>query len=203
MAYVIPAGGILEIQLRGVLHGQRTINTFHYQTPDSVPDGDAALVTVLASWETLNWDDIRAGMSNEFQDVTLSGQWVYPVRYVNRVLVPANTTGALASVSEPSGVSLVIRRKTVQAGRKYRGRVYMPGITKADTSGSKIGNAWYLAYASDFEDMVLSQPLIGITEIVHPVIWSYKAPTRATRVVAAEVDRDLRYQRRREIGKGV
>jgi len=202
MAYPIEALSVVEVRLVSMLNSQLCMNTFHYTNDEGTEDGVGALNQFFTSFNNV-WAERITDMQTD--DVTLvraDMQWVWPTRYrtVSKPAVPA--VGQKDATTLPSGVAVVIRRFGEVASRKSQGRIYIYGLPTNDALNSQVTSAWYDEYAAGLEvatSAVLNTDDFGIYT---PILWSPDRPTEKVKIVGGQVDRIIRYQRRREIGVG-
>lgn len=201
--YVIPAGSIAEYTILGVLDGQVTMTTFHYQLASTQADGRQALIDGMTDFEAFVLEAYRPRASNEWQNLEMKAQWVYPERYQPVIVIPADQTGGQAGAACPSGVAVVSRRKGEIASRKAQGRVYWPGIPFVDVVDSQMSDAWMDTYADQVANALIGYLNLPDTTQMFPVIWNFPNATEPHVVASVSTDRVLRYQRRRELRVGI
>lgn len=115
-------------------------------------------------------------------------------------------TGFPVSGSRPSQevsrqVSLVVTHKTSYAGRSYRGRHYIPGMSSEYISGGLFTGADITAIQTYYDDLVAALGLGGANADYQWVVWSDKLNV-ATPVSSAIVRTNPGVIRRRRIGVG-
>lgn len=133
------AGAIWQVRLIGEMHGQKTVNVLHFQTPGSVDDMELRLIVVLANCFLTH---LKPVFSSDFtlkeiryQLVSASPpgtEWIYTV---------ASGTGTGSGVALPSFCSAVISIRSNIGGRSGRGRVSFAGIPEDQTIDSAIDPA--------------------------------------------------------------
>jgi hypothetical protein len=200
--YPVLNDDIAEVRWEGLLDGQVVMNTFHYQVDTGTVDGQLEMETIAASFEALVWNVIAAAISMSVTNVRIIAQLVHSFRYRKVIYVPMNVNGAVAPPAEVSGASVVVARFGDLALPTNQGRIYIPGIAKADTLDSQVTAAWG---AANFGPLItaMEADLVGQAGASwRPVLWTYATPTLSVDVTTANVDSVIRYQRRREIGKG-
>ena len=195
-------GGIFEFQIRGMLDSQRVINTFHYVTLSGVADQTTTLDAAAVDFMTEVLSPLAQGMSNFVSFTSVRGQAVWPTRFVAKEYTPAPGGGQLMEDSIVSGGSMVVRRKSSFANRRGRGRIYVPGMPLSAVTNSVINNAWLALFETAITDGIKVSLPDGEFGQIHPVIWSPNTPTQFFRVIDGEIDPSIRYQRRREVGRG-
>lgn len=201
-SYNINQNAITEIQILGRLHGQRTRNVFHYRYTGTTPlDGPTTIDALLEEFQVEILEGIRGLLSNEWMCEALSGQLVAPVRYRVRFKV-INQAGAVQQGSLPSTTCVVMRRTAILSGRKYQGRVYIPGIPTGSEQDSVLHPNVLVPWTD--ASISLKEPLSGGTA-VEPFVPNLRRTAPASALEDVELtglDTVLRIQRRREVGVG-
>lgn len=204
----IPAGSVLLIQVRGRLHQQRVMNNFYYATLTSSSDNLANnTVSSVEKWDMDFGPMYAACMSNEVTNLTIRGQILqpngtaHPDRFMFYEQPASDSEGAVVQNSLPSTVSAVVRRRTALSGRKYRGRVYVPGVPFTWEIDSVLTEAAQDTLIANMGAILITPMTVSAT-IWQPVVTDSPFFLRQTVVNAAAVDPVLRVQRRREIGVG-
>lgn len=200
--YNISSQAVIQVQVLGRLHGQRTRNVFHYLYTGSTPlDGPTTLDELIDEFKLEVWDGFVALLSDEWRLENITAQALQPVRYRARVknyIIQGGTVGN----SLPTTSAVVCRRVGVVSGRRYQGRIFVAGIPAQSESDSTLAVAvranWNTAALG------LKEPLQGgtLTEPFIPVISTIPVVTPLDSVDLTSVDNNLRIQRRREIGVG-
>lgn len=145
--------------------------------------------------------------------VTLEGfHVIYQNDSLNQVAVDSNSaavagTGTGGASIVPVNCAVLIRKRTGFAGRRNRGRMYVPGISEVDVNGpGVIGSTavagWQTAVNSFYSDISAYGPVI-----VHSVICEQgeqghtgahsPVPGPPTPILSLEVDDRIATQRRR------
>lgn len=201
--YDILADSIIEATIQGDILGQVVLTTFHYRNVSPITDGREALVDFLAGFEVAVWDKIRLGLSQDLDPVFLTMQWIHPTRYRKVTREPAQPKGFVATAAAPTGVAVVTRRFADEAGRKYQGRIYSPGIAIADVLESRVTDTWYVVNEQNYRDAVLAGLTDPVWGVINPGLFNDFPAPHFNEVSGAFVDKILRYQRRRELQVGV
>jgi hypothetical protein len=129
-------------------------------------------------------------------------QMISPTRY-RAVVNPVDTPGQISGGALPSGVCAVIRRTTDRAGRRYQGRIYLPGVPITHEDDSEIAVAKRTLYATFATTMITPLEGMAAGEDYTPVCSLDGAMILAADTIRdAGLDPVLRYQRRRELGVG-
>lgn len=204
MAYPVATGAIAELQYRYTIANQQCINVFHYRLQTDIIDGGAWMINAITNWMDTLGVVIQSYQTSEVTQIHVRGQWVYPTRYVAVEYTPADSVGGDAAPAVSIGTSIVMRRRSEVASRSARGRIYIGGVSKARTDVGTIKDIEYGGINGNLQPVMLSS-LVDPGPVISAlaVIWSYSDPTHSDEVVTAELDPNLRYQRRREVGRGI
>jgi len=197
-------GQDVQINAIGRLFGQQTVTTFFYKLdvdsgvlesadPNDIAQewgngmGAAMIDCISSDWELVNV---------EVRDPRTPPGWASGD-------APQSQFGVLAGGSLPPTVAQVITRRSAQAGRRYRGRVFLPGVPTGAHDDGELTGAHLLLLQAFADDMVTTIPLTATAPglILRPVIWS-KVNQSSVEMTSAVARLILRSQRRREIGVG-
>lgn len=202
MPQSIIAGSIIECQYSYKVDGQLCVNVFHYRARSAEPlfENDAA--NLLTDFDLKVAAIIAQAQSADITNGMLRIQPVFPTRYVYLEFPEPNGGGGAAGMSV-SGTSVVVRRRTDFASRSSRGRIYIGGIPKTSILASQVTAAFIAANAAGLQNAMTASLVGGFGNTYDPVIWSYADKTHNEIIVSGNLDPIIRYQRRREIGKGV
>jgi hypothetical protein len=192
-------GDIYQVTVVGRLHGQTTNNVTHYKETQSGA-GDPA--TKLAQQcDAFMLPAFKAFCSAEWEALYVQAQKIRPVPIELAVAVNINAgAGTGGANSLPSSVAAVIKRLTVFAGRRFRGRSYIPGVPSGFEADSKLtasGLSNLNSLSSDFWQPRAVAGFIWLPGVYH------RANGTTTTVIDAIGTPILRNQRRRQPGKGV
>lgn len=201
---IVPVNSLWEVRLIGFLDAQQTITTWHYLNDVEVPDMGQATLELATSFGIEFWTaKIRGALSDKYLNVYVEAQCIRPVRYRSQRYIPAFRMGATGGTCNPSGVSVVIRRTTQRAGRKFQGRVYLPGIPFSAVVNSTLAQAWFDANDAPLRNSVTEDVDTVTMGSFTAVVYHPGPVTPADEIVLAKTDIFVRYQRRREIGVGI
>jgi len=201
---VIPANSLWEVRMNGFVDAQQCITTWHYLNQVEVANLADTLDELLVEFETQNWvNRIRGALSVGYENMFLDAQCIRPIRYRSHRRIPANRAGTIAGDCSPSGVSIVVRRTTPRSGRKFQGRIYLPGIAESTTVQSSVTTGWFVANAANLQDAVTENLTLPVAGEFVSVVYHPGAVTLADEITLGKVDISIRYQRRREIGVGI
>jgi hypothetical protein len=208
---------VVQINVIGTYDGQLCMNTFHYY---AVGAGTAPTVTVaqaLSKWDSQVWH-VEPGVSddglwnmywNGVTDFTFTGQIVAGTgsRSLLENFDPDPRTGGASDGTGalPSGTSVVLKRIGNLAGHKNRGRIYTFAVPNSFEALSKTTSDaldhFSLARAGLESDLVFGTG--GNTLTLRPcLITGLAQPTTAQTGLVYSMTEIIRYQRRREVGRG-
>lgn len=191
---------VLLFEIVGQLFGQTTISTFHYRweadnSADQITEADADAA-------------IRLTLSTPYRDC-LTTDWT-GLFTRTFVVKPTSTIPALVTTYTPDGVvdpptlpptnAVAITRRGTRRGPQGRGRVYLPAVPTAWTTGGLVTTSTaYTAFGTAMIAVVGVAAPLG--ELI-PCLWNRTFNTNNT-VDAYTVQSVLRTQRRRAIGVGI
>lgn len=202
-------GDVYEAVFLQRLHGQEIRNVFHYQLlaiagGANSPDTDAAN-SLSVGMESF-WNIWRLNASVELTCYGIITQRVRPLpRTAGWVRVPATQAAQVTGESLPSSVAVVIRKRTLYAGRAYRGRTYFAGIPVQQEANSSMSAAAVTAWNTvvlEIAKVITPAAVNGFTFTWTPVLYAKKTAL-TNQIQSCSQDTILRNQRRRQVGKGV
>lgn len=186
MPLTIPAGmGIASVRMRYGQDPEEMVCTLGVRTPEA-PLGVAHAQRVLAAWNF--WIRPLQDDSIGIIGVTIRARDDGGGDFVYDALVAAPTSGGTVGAGLPSNCAVLVHKSTNRAGRRGRGRFYVPGINEGaiDEVGLLTAagvNAWNTALAG-FLDMLDGPGGAGppAQAAVIPVVFHNNA-TSSTRTV--------------------
>lgn len=195
-------GDLHKVNLVGTLHGQTVMNALYYF--DLGPAGGVAdlISTLSTSTFQTHW---LAPLSDDYSLDRYDGQTSSGGVLSFVFTQTAGIAGAVANFACPSEVAVVIRKRTALAGRKYRGRWYVPGIPFINTLESQIDPAQLAAWntlSGDLETTIMSVAGNSYQPTLVP-LWKNGVLPAGQPLTICVVDPILRSQRRRQIGRGI
>lgn len=199
----IPATNIVRVAVEWLLDGQILANVFHVDANEAVDAAVTnAILDVFEDWLTAT---LVPNLSEDIQATGLSGRDLTTItgglveRPFGTPLEGENLAGAL-----PNNVALCITLLTDLAGRSFRGRSYMPGLSEAQVVLSEIDPAWVTGFGTAYIGLVDDLSTAGY----ELVVTSFQAggvprvSAVSTPVVAVGVNSVTDSQRRRLPGRG-
>jgi len=201
--YEVPPNSIMEIRLTSNFTGQTVINTFHYASSVTYDDGADILQQACDAFEDAIWTPMSPLICTAVTNVTAFAQWVAPIRYRSDFKIMTPAAGTAADDPTPTGVSVVLRRFAEKAGRKYQGRIYVYGSPIGNVVNSTLTDAAYNSFRTNVLPPFIATLTLADTSELTPVLYDGVAYNEDQIVLGGQVDRIIRYQRRREIGVGI
>lgn len=203
--YTIEPPALMEIQIVGRLHGQRTRNVFHYvyRNQDPIVDGNAVALAVAGEFVDQVYAALITMVSNEWTCEAVTAQWVQPIRYRMAHVVPETAVGVIVGNSLPAYCAAVISLYTELSGRPHQGRKYIAGVPSQYEENSNISDV-YVDLLNDLgammtENLEVAGPATFEPTLTTPDSW----PAVTEQAISDWVPRKiLRVQRRREVGVG-
>lgn len=190
---------IYSVQVLGTLHGQRVQCTLHYRESVTGVGGGSTALASLADASPGN--EFRIQLSNEYRYDGCLVQKIWPLPVLESVLdATAAGNGSIVQNSLPSEVAAVITKRTGLAGRKYRGRAYVPGIPvtyETDSQLNSTGLTGIGAIATKLATALTGSGWTFFPTLYHRAAHTYNDLSQCT---ARPI---LRCQRRRQVGRGV
>jgi hypothetical protein len=182
------------------------MNTFHWQYIDgtTITDGAAALDDLqayLAQTGNLK-GKYSVCVTTVFSFTRQALQWISPQRMIPKGYDISAWIPGGSGVEEPGAVSATVKFMSDFAGKKYRGRWYMPGVPASFVTGGNINSTGLTAYRA--LGAFLATP-ITTSAVRHyiPVIFHRTDPTAPTPITASDAGPNVQTQRRRLSGRGI
>lgn len=201
--YVIPVNGIVEVSMTGFFDGQEFINTFYYRNSGAeITDGQSAMIELATLFDAEFVANAVNAMSTAANNIGVKVQYIYPTRYQYFFYDSLTPSGVYPDAGLPSGVAVVLQRTGDKAGPKYRGRIFMTAVPTVYVEESivvPVASGVYHGIAAHMKTVLtLAGPGIWT-----PVIYNLKVPLTFTDITMTGVNPNVRYQRRREVGRGI
>jgi len=207
---------VVQINLTGLYNAQRCINTFHYV---AAAEGTAPVTLMsdfLSAWHNWVWHNavepdsgIDQIMHETVTDVVITGQIIAGPnsRSLLETIDGNPSTGQFTGgTGLPSGNAVVLSRTGRLAGPKNRGRVYLFGVPTIYNDNSNVSFT-----AKEEINLVLPnlQKTFDFGQVpnrllLHTcVLTGNTPPTTAQQDLTYAINPSIRYQRRREVGRGI
>jgi len=131
----VVAGDVVRLTVRGVYQGS-TVMFGHHLRAKSPPSNFASLA---AGYEATIIPLVQAATSAEvtWLEITVAGTKVGADETHKRPL-PAATIGTVTGDGLPGQNAMLVSVHTGTAGRRYRGRFYLPGISETSQVGGRV-----------------------------------------------------------------
>ena len=173
------------------------INTLHFAQVGgwTLPNLQLLATDIVAWWE----DFYRLHLSSEVSLQQVQVRLLDPSNPLAWDFAPSpSIPGSVNQPSSPSNVSLTMSWRTGLAGRKYRGRIYAPGILEGDAQPFDDASAILVATLANAASNLLAGAIEGNGRLV---IFHLLSNT-FTYVTSAVIESLLDSQRRRLAGRG-
>ncbi len=200
-------GDIIEtvITWENITRKDRYVNVLHWRCKTEI-SSPAMEIDAAEGLLTKTLNGVLPSMANTFTILNVLAQRVAPEpRTAGFVAIaPANSNGGQAGQALPPSTALVIRKRTIFAGRRFRGRVFVCGLVEADQDNGVYSGANYNSMAQQWDNIIVNT-LVGPQNGAEfeCVIWTKgTAAATATRITSTFPDDRVRSQRRREVGRG-
>lgn len=152
MAYV-PALNTVQAELIYNWDLQICENVLHFEAAGAISQPN---MTDLGAFLVNYWDtELKASMPTNLSltkvrltDLTLQTGPV--IEYTTGLPI----LGTNASPSLPNNCALVLTKRTAFRGRSFRGRVYLPGLTEAFTTGNTVDPTFVTNRLADFNGLI-------------------------------------------------
>jgi len=106
--------------------------------------------------------------------------------------------GQLGQFAEAGNVTLALGKRTAYAGRRYRGRIFVPGLGETDVTATDImDSAATIAFAAAMQAL-----LDSLTSASTPLVIFHKNDNLFSTVTSFVIDSLVDSQRRRLAGRG-
>lgn len=209
----VEEGNLVIFSLWGQIYGSETRTEYAYvQTQEEeVPliagycgFFEEQMLPAIRGMSTpdLRYYNIRADLWRELGEGWDSDGWR------DYALDAAGTVGTGGSAL-PANNALVMRRRTAEAGRANRGRVYLPGVPSSWGPDGKLRGAAFMDAVNTFKTAlsdVLKDAATPPVELAFPVLVKKLAtgiPASFQSITHWDVNQVVRSQRRREFGVGI
>lgn len=205
-------GDVYRIAYTGTWNGQQVVNVFHFKMKSNAePVSTAATYLTTALYSLYKSVAQTTCTWNLVQGRKLS----VPLEGIDYNL-PTPQTGSSALTTQGMTHAVVVSLRTQYAGRRYRGRLYLPGLTSAYQINGQVVTATRNTIQTYFDDMVAAVGSSGSNAdlqwgVFSRVIGEVKGSTGVvtaynlsgfTPITSTIVRTNLGSMRTRAIGKG-
>lgn len=197
------AGDVYRYVLNYTYHNQKLANVLHYEQIDGGGDDNSQGIIdmINPSW----FNAVSAFLPTEVEMDEATMQRVYPVPPGNAVSQGVVVSNGGGATSQAGHVCALIRKRSNYAGRKYRGRIYVPGVPTGCLTNGLISGSCLTKLEAIASVLKTSYTSGSGNYTVRPCIYYRSKDGLVKRVVyitSTYVDPVPRSQRRREIGVG-
>lgn len=134
-----PIANTVKVVLRGDLNGQQTINTFFYKQAGTLPITIADIDDLLSDFYVNVVPGIQGCVNTAWRGIELTGRdMTSSTGATSAFPLSGSPVGLRTGAVAPGNVSIGVRRRAGQPGRRYRGRIELPAITEGDLDGDTI-----------------------------------------------------------------
>lgn len=201
----IPVPGVVQVEIRQTLHGQRIENVFYVDVGTEVPTSSLENITELMGdwWEAL----VLPNLSNNIAlrevygtDLSSASGGTHTRTYTTPV------PGSVVGESLPANCALCVSLRTAQRGRSFRGRSYVAGIPEEASANSVVSNVVAAPLLAAYQTLITSGdyterfPLVVVSRVADgaPRVTGVATPI----VTAVLTNQVISSQRRRLPGRG-
>lgn len=192
-------GDTFRVTINMRLHGQQCVSVLHYRetNTDFLAHGADVLAARVAAVVV---PQFKAIQGSELTHESVVAQKIFPLPpLVPAVVTTAVGPGQVAGGTMPTEVTAVITKRTVFAGRKYRGRIFVPGVPNVSELDSQLSPAALITWQAAAN--IINSNLTQDNSTWRMIVW-HKATSTFDFTTNLEARPILRSQRRRQIGKG-
>jgi hypothetical protein len=136
-----PWAGGAQARIIGELHGQTTINVMHFATNEGVNDGeelDTILLGLATALKECVIDVLLPGVSQDWKFVRTDARRIYPTPSDPIIATGLPEHVGELSVTSTSFAASLLSIRTGGAGRRGRGRIFLPPAGEAEISQSAL-----------------------------------------------------------------
>lgn len=176
---------------------RQIVNTFHVQKPSAWSITDlAALGTLVKNWWTTYYKPL---VPAQYALTGIQCRVYNPsVPLAFDLAVSPPVAGTEGGTAEAGNVSLSMSERTGLAGRKYRGRMYLAGVSESDVTVSDTVNSLLVTAAANAMASLISQLFTNGTTMT----IFHRNTNTFTDVIAYAIENIIDSQRRRLPGRG-
>lgn len=140
MAVFVPVADVGEFVVVQQLFGQNVLNVYHIKKEGGWTS--ASLATMCEALISAYNDHIASNQSTDIQYIIVRARDLTTAAgAVAEVNFPPLSGGDAGASSSPGNVAFCVSHKTGLAGRSFRGRTYLAGITETATQGNVLAPA--------------------------------------------------------------
>lgn len=204
---IVPVASFVRVTVVSQLQGQQLENTFTYksETPCSIADVVPIASAMYDYWHDTVLTGWSAVLADRIHFTELWTQLFTPTQAYVKQVATFDIQGASGDLCLPAEVSLVLTKLSDYAGKKNRGRIYLPGVTNAmmnATSGlwdptaiATLRTVWIAACTH-------AVVTTGVIKTYDPCVTPANMGN-FTLLTGGGYNTAPRVQRRRQIGRGI
>lgn len=206
MAYEVDNLAIMSIAFEGLLFGQQTITTMHYQfvAATGPVDGTTAISVARTKVNTAGsglYPNYTACISRDVQNLRQYYQWITPTRYAYVEFVPTSDTGEVDEDCIAPNLAYVLTRRGQLATRSNISNLHLPGVVASAVDGGYVTEGQRANLGQFGQASVNNIDLAGLGTLI-PVAFH-----RANSAISAQLFTyypafTIRELRRRTVGLG-
>lgn len=175
MALFIPnVNDVLELRIACTQNGQWAINVVHFLVTAKV-GGGATLADLVGAVNSSLIGKIEDCLCNAATYHGSALRRIFPGPPTIAEAAYSDSTGAAGADPQPDQVSSLVTWRTAFAGRKYRGRIYIPFPPKQVVSALGICTAGHIAKLAIVAATLLNgytvTPAVGVSTTIKPVVY--------------------------------
>jgi hypothetical protein len=204
-------GQIYLVSAVGLLNGQTTITTFHYEIQSLA--GPAVTVGNVSNALNVALDQ-AGGLMERYTDCLPDNltiqyneiQCIWPQRYYQQRYTPDFPNGNVGSDATTSNVMAAITRRGFAARRADIGRILIPAPTTAVEQATGLWAAGYKALLDLLAPQLYQSHLLalgGSTANLIPVVYNRGSVVPRTPIYTAYASNVVRVMNRRTVGRGI
>lgn len=192
---IIPTA--IRAAMKYLQHNQERVNVLHFTKPGgAIDDGDLSdIAQFLDDWHA---NYLKNAQSNQLTlDQIQVTDISVPGGHQETLDLATPRPGALATSPAPGNVTNTLSLRTNRVGKRYRGRIYIPGLVDVDTGDDDTISSTQLARLA----VVAGQLLIGVPGTMELGVAS-RVGLFITPVLTLVLENIIDSQRRRLPGRG-
>jgi len=143
MAFIPTPPGTAKLVVNGLLNNEPVVNIHYYTSGDDSPLTSADLASLGTRFMAAWWPVARVQLSVNY---ILSSVEVFDASQQGGAyaVIPATdpTGGVVTGNSLPANAAFVVTKRTGRAGRSYRGRTYIAGLSESLTDGNFVAGVF-------------------------------------------------------------
>jgi len=158
------------------LHGVNCLNVLFFRSKPTTPSVNVQedCDTLISNWMTYGWPKVQVLQSGEVQLVALTAQTLYPLNAGFSLSSYTTQFGSATGEALPTVNAAVLSLYTQTPGKRTHGRMYIPGITEADTSQSVLISTALTKLKALGDGLIAQWGLLGTSSRFWGCVYSRK-----------------------------